>query len=287
MARFDKDSSHGARRTGDDRRTASKGGTRSPQPSRLPVRDALIIFTKAPIPGEVKTRLCPPLVPDEAATLHGSLVLDVLERTRLSGIDRYVAGAPAADHVFFKILEARHDVKLLSQQGADLGARMQHAFSAVLDYGYQKAVLIGTDVPVLSGSLVSEAFALLESHDVVLGPALDGGYYLIGLTRLVPDLFMDMAWSSDRICAVTQDRARSLGLRVALLPSHRDLDTVDDVLALAEEARLEARDARPEEDARSSNSESRTLALSKRTAGVLHNLADRIRSRTPNGRIKA
>jgi rSAM/selenodomain-associated transferase 1 len=279
MARFDKTKGtrHEVWASGTSGLSHSKDGNLDPRGSRpAPVRDALIIFTKAPIPGEVKTRLCPPLVPDEAATLHGSLVLDVMERTRLSGIDRYVAGAPAADHVFFKIMEARHDVRLLSQQGVDLGARMEHAFRAVLDGGYQKAVLIGTDVPVLSGALVSQAFALLESHDVVLGPALDGGYYLIGLTRLVPEIFTDIAWSSDRVCAVTQDRARSLGLRVALLPCHRDLDTVDDVLALATETGSEVRGPGREES-----------ALSKRTEGVLRNLADRIRSRTKTARIKA
>src|SRR4029079_318578 len=91
---------------------------------------ALVIFAKAPIPGQVKTRLCPPLTPDEAATLHGSFVLDILERTKIATaklklpLDRYLACAPSATHVFFKIMEERQSVKLMDQIGDDLGARM-------------------------------------------------------------------------------------------------------------------------------------------------------------------
>src|SRR6188472_584959 len=91
---------------------------------------ALVVFANAPIPGQVKTRLCPPLTPDEAATLHGSFVLDILERTKIATaklklpLDRYLACAPSATHVFFKIMEERQSVKLMDQIGDDLGARM-------------------------------------------------------------------------------------------------------------------------------------------------------------------
>jgi rSAM/selenodomain-associated transferase 1 len=247
-------------------------------------RPALIIFAKAPIPGQVKTRLSPPLTPDEAATLHGSLVLDVLERTRLSGVERYLVGSPSADHVFFKIMEARHDVQLVTQQGDDLGERMRHAFEAVLTRGHRKAVLIGTDVPLLSSSLVAQALAMLETHELVLGPALDGGYYLIGLTRLVPELFTGIAWSSDRVCALTHEHARALDLRTGLLPSYRDLDTVDDVLALAQTLEPTPKGSRHSRmrDSQSSNI-SDASGVSDRTADVLRSLADRIRSRSAAG----
>lgn len=101
------------------------------------VESACIIFAKAPIPGEVKTRLCPPLTYDEAASLHGSFVLDTLERTKLAITthrllsDRYLACSPSASHVFFKIMEERHSVTIFDQVGEDVGARMHHSFTTV------------------------------------------------------------------------------------------------------------------------------------------------------------
>ncbi|HEV8539891.1 MAG TPA: TIGR04282 family arsenosugar biosynthesis glycosyltransferase [Nitrospiraceae bacterium] len=252
---------------------------RRPGHSRSPIahghsaaQAALIIFAKAPIPGQVKTRLCPPLTPDEAATLHGSMVLDVLERTHPStlrvaqgsrqGWDRFLACAPSSQHVFFSIMEERYGVSLLSQTGNDLGARMCDAFRSIFELGYQKAVLIGTDVPSLSSRLVAQGLSSLATHDVVLGPALDGGYYLIGLKHLEAGLFADLPWSSDRVCELTQEKARALQLSLELLPPQRDLDTVEDVLAVVDDMR----------------------ALSARTAGVLRSLGERIRARTrPTG----
>ena len=99
---------------------------------------ALVMFAKAPIPGQVKTRLSPDLTADEAATLHGSFVLDTLERTKAAAskfnlpIDRFLACAPSSSHVFFRIMEARHGVTLLDQQGDDLGARMHDIFDRLL-----------------------------------------------------------------------------------------------------------------------------------------------------------
>ena len=104
-------------------------------PSPKPQPAALAIFAKAPVPGQVKTRLCPPLTPDEAATLHGSFVIDMLERTKAAvaklklPLDRYLACAPASTLVFFQIMEERQSVKLIDQVGDDLGARMQQAFT--------------------------------------------------------------------------------------------------------------------------------------------------------------
>src|SRR6185436_20320798 len=109
----------------------------SPPPSDAPRRTphaALVIFAKAPIPGQVKTRLCPPLTPDEAATMHGSFVLDTLERTRAAvskfrlSVDRYLACAPSSTLAFFKIMEERHAVRLLDQEGDELDARMNRVF---------------------------------------------------------------------------------------------------------------------------------------------------------------
>ncbi len=251
---------------------------------------ALIIFAKAPLPGQVKTRLCPPLTPDEAATLHGTFVLDILERSRDAqnrarvAFDRSLCCSPSADHVYFKILGARHGVGLDTQTGVDLGARMLQAFETVFARGYRRVVTVGTDIPTLSPRLLNEAVEQLDEFDVVLGPALDGGYYLIGLTRVVPELFREVPWSTPEVLPVTQRIATGLNLRVALLAPLRDIDRLEDLHGLIEEAGLEAPGARPAAE----HDRSRPLAtrplpratqLSKRTAGVLHTLATRLRAR--------
>lgn len=220
---------------------------------------ALILFAKAPVPGHVKTRLCPPLTPDEAASLHGSFVLDALERSRgISGFDRVLACAPSSDHVFFKIMEERQGVRLMSQDGNDLGARMSHALKAALAQGYRHVIMAGTDLPTLPPARYSEALDLLAHHDVVLGPALDGGYYLVGLSRDLSELFAEIPWSTRRVLARTKDRADALGLKTALLPPCRDVDTIEDLQALIAE---------------------RSANLSKRTAGALRLVAERLQRR--------
>jgi len=262
---------------------------------------ALVIFAKAPIPGQVKTRLCPPLTEDEAATLHGSLVLDVLERTRAPsltlplgrgrevwGIDRFLACAPSAEHVFFKILAEREGVRLLTQTGDDLGARMSHAFDAVFGMGYRRVVLTGTDLPSIPASVYAEAFALVEEHDLVLGPSTDGGYYLIGLKHPVPELWSGVPWSTDRVFDLTMQKAQNLGLDAAVLSPERDIDTIEDLTALISEAGLEAIGDRQEakgkkqEGAKPKTHSPSSIApcLSNRTAGVLRLLAARLRSRS-------
>lgn len=241
--------------------------------SAAPHRAALVVFAKAPIPGQVKTRLCPPLTPDEAATLHGSFVLDTLERTKAAvakltvPLDRYLACAPSSAHVFFKIMEERQGVTLLDQVGDDLGARMHQAFEALFAKGYQRVLIVGTDVPSLPLDHYKQALALLDANDLVLGPALDGGYFLIGLKRAAPDLFTDMPWSTDQVLARTQEKARSLGLKTVLLPAWRDVDTIEDLQALTELSVVDAKKPKQEQ------------SFSARTAGALQLIAKRLRAR--------
>jgi rSAM/selenodomain-associated transferase 1 len=193
---------------------------------------ALIIFAKAPIPGEVKTRLCPPLDADEAASLHGSLVLDAIERTKgLQGISLYVAGTPDLAHPFFKVMEGRYGARLLLQRGPDLGARMMNAMQDAFDQGAHDALLTGTDLPALPRAHLVEALKLIKSHDVVLGPTTDGGYYLIGLHKMVPALFDGIAWSTASVFAETKKKIETAGLSLGLLPECRDMDTLDDLKA--------------------------------------------------------
>ena len=234
---------------------------------------ALVIFAKAPIPGQVKTRLCPPLTPDEAATLHGSFVLDTLERSKVAAaklklpLDRYLACAPSSALVFFKIMEERQGVKLIDQVGEDLGARMNQAFETMFARGYQRVLIVGTDVPTLPLDQYKQALALLETNDLVVGPALDGGYYLIGLKRPAPDLFRGLPWSTDQVLRLTQEKAAELGLKTALIPPWRDVDTIEDVQALVDASTLDAKKPKNEQ------------SFSTRTAGALQLVAKRLRSR--------
>jgi len=244
-------------------------------PSPLtPHQTALVIFAKAPIPGQVKTRLCPPLTPDEAATLHGSFVLDTLERIQTAVVklklplDRYLACAPSASHVFFKIMEERQGVKLIDQVGDDLGGRMSQAFGTLFARGYRQVVLIGTDVPTLPLDHVKQAIASLENHDLVLGPALDGGYYLIGLKRMAPELFADIPWSTNQVLRLTQEKALKIGLKASLIAPWRDVDTLADLEALLEACNAEAKKLKNDR------------VFSSRTTGVLQTLAKRLCSRT-------
>ena len=235
---------------------------------------ALVIFAKAPVPGQVKTRLCPPLTPDEAATLHGSFVIDTLERTKAAvgklklDMDRYLACAPSSGHVFFKIMEERQGVKLIDQVGDDLGARMHHVVETMFSRGYRRTIIIGTDVPTVPLDHFKQALTSLEDHDLVLGPALDGGYYLIGINQSVPELFSDIPWSTDQVLRLTQEKAAVLGLKTALLERWRDVDTLDDLGALIEACTTDSKKPKNER------------VVSTRTAGVLQALAKRLRSRT-------
>jgi rSAM/selenodomain-associated transferase 1 len=232
-----------------------------------------VIFAKAPIPGQVKTRLCPPLALDEAATLHGSFVLDTLERTKAAvatfklPLDRYLACAPSSTHVFFKIMEERQGVKLLDQVGDDLGARMNRAFETLFAQQYTRVVIVGSDTPSLPLEQYKQAITLLDTHDLVLGPALDGGYYLIGLTRPIPDLFIGIPWSTDQVLKLTQEKAGELKLKTALLAPWRDIDTIGDLNALIEASAADAKKSKREQ------------SFSSRTAGALQLLAKRLRTR--------
>jgi uncharacterized protein len=234
---------------------------------------ALVIFAKAPIPGQVKTRLCPPLTADEAATLHGSFVLDTLERTKAAvgklklPFDRYLACSPSSTGVFFKIMEERQGVKLIDQVGDDLGARMNQVFETMFASGYQHVLIVGTDVPSLPLEYYQQALALLDKHDLVLGPAHDGGYYLIGLNTPMPALFENIPWSTDRVFSLTRKKADGLGVSPALLSAWRDIDSIDDLKALIEASSLDAKKPKNEQ------------SFSSRTTGALQLIAKRLRSR--------
>lgn len=189
---------------------------------------ALVVFARAPEIGRVKTRLAADVGTERALTIYRELGGRVLEGVRgLPDCELVVAYTPEGGGETVREWLGG-DVRLEPQSGDDLGARMLAAITQRTREGAERVVVIGTDCPSVDGDVVEHAFARLDSADVVLGPATDGGYYLIGMTRPRPEIFRDVPWSSPETLAITLERAEAHGLSVALLEERRDIDTIED-----------------------------------------------------------
>ena len=196
----------------------------------------LAVMAKAPRAGAVKTRLCPPLRPPEAAELARCFLMDAVDRVgAVAGARPVIAYAPSEARSEFEGLAP--GFALLAQQGDDLGARQSRLLAEVLALGHEAALVMGTDAPTLPRECLDEAVSLVMAPDVdlVIGPTDDGGYYLVGLRVPCPALFDDMPWSTSAVLSRTLDRAQRLGLRVACLPAWFDVDTKADLERLAAE----------------------------------------------------
>jgi len=195
-------------------------------------RARIVVFSKAPLPGQVKTRLVPLLGEQGAARCYSELLDSTLARvTRTTLCPVELHCSPDTAHAQFHRLHRQYRVALQPQSGADLGERMSSAFAQTLPDS-DAVVLIGADCPALTATDLDCALsALYRGTDVVLGPAQDGGYYLIGLRNHVPDLFAGMPWGSVGLLADTRRRVAALGLSLVLLPVYRDIDSPDDYLA--------------------------------------------------------
>jgi len=199
--------------------------------------NALVIFAKAPLVGQVKTRLCPPLSLEEAAELARCFLVDMVERAcRLPTVRVYLAIMPAESEPMFRVL-LPFPVEYVAQRGVSLGEREHNVFDDLLQRGATRVVLIGSDIPTLPLSYLQEAFSHLEdSHcDAVFGPSHDGGYYLVGMRVLHPALFENIPWSTPSVMAETSAQARKHNLNVALIPSWHDVDDKDDLSYLVTE----------------------------------------------------
>jgi rSAM/selenodomain-associated transferase 1 len=196
----------------------------------LPEGD-VIMLAKEPAPGRAKSRLAADVGQTRAARLCDAFVRDTLEFAAHRSRCLYVAASPAASLPYFRALTS--DARCFAQSDGDLGARLLSALQTALRDGAQRPVLIGSDSPTLPSHLLSVAHRALRSHDVVLGPAEDGGYYLIGMNLPHRELFGGIDWSTDRVLAQTLDRARAAGLDVFLLPHWYDVDDGRDLERLA------------------------------------------------------
>jgi len=188
------------------------------------------VFAKAPNPGEVKTRLVPALGEHGAAALQRALATHAIETAVEAGIGPVELWcAPDTGHPFFAECSRRYGVTLIAQGEGDLGARMQRAFEAMLSQ-VARALIVGSDIPAMTPDYLRAAgAALAEGQDAVLGPAEDGGYVLIGLRRVVPDLFEHVRWSEPDVLAVTRSRIARLRWRHLGLPTLWDVDRPEDL----------------------------------------------------------
>lgn len=190
----------------------------------------LLIFCKAPIAGQVKTRLMPDLTAEQAAQLHRELSLNTLQRATqplLCSVQLWCT--PSIDHDFFITAEQNYPLTRHLQQGADLGARMNHALGVALKH-YKRAVLMGCDCPSLTPhDLATAITALNETTTAVIAPAEDGGYVLIGLNRPHPELFSNMPWSNPQLMAETRARCQQQRINYYELSVQWDVDTPADL----------------------------------------------------------
>ncbi|TGM95829.1 TIGR04282 family arsenosugar biosynthesis glycosyltransferase [Leptospira yasudae] len=189
-------------------------------------RETLILFLRNPVVGQVKTRLAAGLGNEAALNVYEQLVeitqkqvagLDLPVRLYFDSIPEFVSG------------KWGNQVSAHLQSGEDLGLRMSNAFSETFSQGATKAVIIGSDCPDLETKHIREAFSALDQSDAVLGPALDGGYYLLGLKSHLPEIFYEVPWSTDRVFAVTLEKLQLSRKNVWILPKLGDVDEPEDL----------------------------------------------------------
>lgn len=192
----------------------------------------LIVFSKPPVPGLAKTRLSPPLTPEEAAAVHEASLRDVVAIAHRTGLDveiRYAGSEDAAD--YFRV--AFPWVPAIAQVPGDLGRRLAAAFGDAFARGAGRVLIMGSDSPTLPDGEIQAAARMLSPDTVVLGPAADGGYYMVGIHAAAwpraDAMFRDVPWSTADVFAATLDRLAGTGLGVDLLTPWYDIDRIQDL----------------------------------------------------------
>ena len=201
---------------------------------------AIAVMAKRPDPGNVKTRLCPPLYPQQAADLSKAFFLDTVSLVGgLEDVEVFVAYDPGTARDYFS-LTTPDPVICIPQGTGDLGARLLRISSELFLGGYRKLVILASDTPHLPPEVIRRAFDRLDEVDAVLGPCDDGGYYLIGTRSFVPSLFEKIPWSTSRVLDRTIGRACDAGITWELLPPCYDIDTWEDAQRLIKDLRTGA-----------------------------------------------
>lgn len=185
-----------------------------------------MIFVKNPEPGKVKTRLAKSVGDDKAFETYLKLLNHTMEQAKIVDCVREVWYSTFVDK------DDLFDENLFNkkvQSDSNLGEKMKYSFKAAFADGFEKVVIIGSDCPGISGELIESAFEKLESSDLVIGPAYDGGYYLLGMKQFIPDIFDSIPWSTPKVFAKTVKIASAQSLSTTTLAILRDIDTEDDL----------------------------------------------------------
>lgn len=197
----------------------------------------ILFFTKYPTPNFAKTRLIPSEGPEGAADVSRKLTertMRALRQYKNAHSDtaiylHYAAPPDVKEEAFVEWLGKEDAEVLVKQMIGDLGDKMLAAFNFSFSKGAQRVVVVGSDCPELSADILSQAFTSLSECDLTVGPALDGGYYLLGMNRLQPSLFRDVPWSTSEVLAKTLSIAKEQGITVKKLTPLRDIDTPEDL----------------------------------------------------------
>ena len=190
----------------------------------------VIVFVKNPVPGQVKTRLTPHLSPEQAASLYQAFLIDWCNTlSTISTAHQVIAYTPPDGLKALQTLIGEDSV-YIPQVGESLGERLIAAARWACDQGYSKFLFVGSDSPTLPTQYVKRALDLLESRDIVIGPSVDGGYYLIGFSKhgaslLTPTIFEEIAWSTEVVFQQTLEKIQAVNARLGLLPPWYDVDT--------------------------------------------------------------
>lgn len=191
----------------------------------------IIVFTKEPVPGKVKTRLCPPLTPDQACGLYRAFAKDTAAAVLETAKTHVEIAWDGPDNPDLTWLHPDKPVFFL-QQGEDLGQKLIHAFHRAFEAKAEKVLILGSDSPGLTPKDFENAFESLNEKDVVLGPSEDGGYYLVGMKKPHPAVFQRISWSTDRAFKETLHIIKQEKLSLGLLEHFVDVDTFEDILRL-------------------------------------------------------
>ncbi len=189
------------------------------------MKNALIIFIKNPVPGKVKTRLARTIGEEKALAVYQKLVAHTQAICEKVDVDKFVYYSDFLDDI-----NEWKDCEPLLQSGIHLGERMENAFNQLFeDPAYEKAVIIGSDCYELTAEIIKEAFTRLNHYDVVIGPAFDGGYYLLGMKQLHTALFENKTWSTSTVLQQTISDLNQLQISYFLLPELSDIDEEKDL----------------------------------------------------------
>jgi rSAM/selenodomain-associated transferase 1 len=200
----------------------------------------VIVFTREPIPGTSKTRLARRIGADNAAALADAFTRDTIAKVHALGLPLVIAASTAGtlhDNRYFRSLARQFGARLVDQEEGSLGARMARVLEPLAQRG---ALLLGTDTPSLPSSALLRAAAAVRRNRVVLGPSLDGGYYLVGIRGAVPDMFRGVRWGGARVLQQTLSRLSRAGIRPAMAPAWYDVDRWSDLVLLAEHLRRQS-----------------------------------------------